>query len=118
MGISDHFNEYFGALDRAGGEDRCYLCRRTSADVKQFFGFDEDGTPLEAAELGLEDVVLDKQDVMSYRGLRPVCAVCQLNLDAIFAVGGQETLARVLKEMETRRDELWLDETKRETPRD
>jgi len=53
MGTSERFDEYFSALDRAGGEDRCYLCRRTGADVKLFFGFDEDGTPLDASEHGL-----------------------------------------------------------------
>jgi hypothetical protein len=107
MGVDGSFQDYFAALDRAGGEDRCYLCRRTPADVKAFFGFDEDGTPLEAQEFGLEDIVLERQDVMSYRGLRPVCAVCQLNLDAIFALGDHETLSRVLEEMETRREHLW-----------
>lgn len=117
MGISERFYEYFSALDRAGGDDRCYLCRRTSADVKLFFGFDEDGTPLEAEEHGLEDVALDRQDVMSYRGLRPVCAVCQLNLDAIYALGDHETLRRVLEEMEAKRDELWTDDPHRESSR-
>ena len=79
MPIGDLFQEYFAALDRAGNKDHCYLCRRTPADVKHFFGFDEDGVPLRANELGLEDVVLEEADIMSYRGLRPVCAVCQLN---------------------------------------
>ena len=36
MSISESFHEYFAALDRSGGEDRCYLCRRTGADVKLF----------------------------------------------------------------------------------
>ncbi len=107
MGLDERFHEYFRALDRAGGEDRCYLCRRTPAEVKLFFGFDEDGTPLEAEELGLEDVVLEKQDVMSYRGMRPVCAVCQLNLDAIFLLGEDEVLRRVMEEMVAKRDDLW-----------
>jgi hypothetical protein len=40
MGVDGSFQDYFAALDRAGGEDRCYLCRRTPADVKAFFGFD------------------------------------------------------------------------------
>ena len=31
--IDDRFHEYFEALDRAGNHDRCYLCRRTSAEV-------------------------------------------------------------------------------------
>ena len=107
MGLDERFHEYFRALDRAGGEDRCYLCRRTPAEVKLFFGFDEDGTPLEAEELGLEDVVLEKQDVMSYRGMRPVCAVCQLNHDAIFLLGEDEVLRRVMEEMVAKRDDLW-----------
>ena len=107
MGVDGSFQDYFAALDRAGGEDRCYLCRRTPADVKAFFGFDEDGTPLEAQEFGLEDIVLERQDVMSYRGLRPVCAVCQLNFDAIFALAEHDTLRRVLEEMEQRREHLW-----------
>lgn len=107
MALDERFYEYFGALDRARGEDRCYLCRRTSADVKLFFGFAEDGTPLEAETHGIEDVVLQELDVMSYRGLRPVCAVCQLNLDALFALGEHEVLHRVLDEMEQRRDRLW-----------
>ena len=110
MAIDKSFHDYFSALDRAGGEDRCYLCRRTPAEVKAFFGFDEDGTPLEADEFGLEDIVLERQDVMSYRGLRPLCAVCQLNYDALFALGEHEIVARLLKEMEHRRDVLWPEE--------
>ena len=108
--LDERFQEYFAALDRSRGEDRCFLCRRSPAEVKQFFGFDEDGTPLEVEEFGLEDVVLQKLDVMSYRGLRPVCAVCQLNLDAIFTLGEHPILARVLEEMEKRRDHLWPQE--------
>jgi hypothetical protein len=107
MALDERFHEYFQALDRARGEDRCYLCRRSSADVKRFFGFEEDGVPLEAEEFGLEDVVLAELDIMSYRGLRPVCAICQLNLDAIFALGEHPILERVLDEMENRRDHLW-----------
>ena len=107
MGIDKSFHDYFAALDRSGGEDRCYLCRRTPAEVKAFFGFDEDGTPLEADEFGIEDIVLERQDVMSYRGLRPVCAVCQLNYDALFALGEHEILQRLLGEMERKRDLLW-----------
>ena len=109
MGLDDRFQEYFRALDRAGGQDRCYLCRRTPAEVKLFFGFDEDGTPIDAEEHGLEDVVLEKLDVMSYLGLRPVCAVCQLNADTIFLLGEHEVLRRVIEELETRRDDLWPD---------
>lgn len=105
--IDDRFHEYFGALERTGGEDRCYVCRRTPADVKGFFGFDEDGVPTRATEYGIEDVVFEVADVMSYRGLRPVCAVCQLNFDALFVLGEQGVLREVLTEMETRRDHLW-----------
>lgn len=107
MPLDERFQEYFAALDRAHGADRCYLCRRTAADVKRFFGFEEDGIPLEAERHGLEDVVLDALDIMSYRGLRPVCAVCQLNLDAIFALDEHQVLRQVLEDMESRRDHLW-----------
>ena len=105
--IDSKFQEYFQALDRSGGEDRCFLCRRTPADVKRFFGFDEDGVPLDAERFGLEDVVLDELDIMSYRGLRPICAVCQLNHDALYALDEHDVLRRVLHEMEHRRDFLW-----------
>ena len=105
--IDDLFNEYFSALERAGNHDRCYVCRRTPAEVKSFFGFEEDGVPMKAAEYGIEDVVFEEGDVMSYRGLRPVCAVCQLNFDALFMLGEQEVLRQVLAEMESRRDHLW-----------
>jgi len=107
MPIDEHFQDYFEALDRARGEDRCYLCRRTPADVKLFFGFDEDGTPLHAEEHELEDVVLAELDVMSYHGLRPICAVCQLNYDAIFLLGEQKILGRVLTQVEEERERLW-----------
>lgn len=102
------FQEYFASLDRAG-EDRCFLCRRTPADVKLFFGFAEDGTPLDADSYGIEDVVLYKLDIMSYRGHRPVCAVCQLNYETIFAAGGHDVLEKVLSEVEHERDRLWSD---------
>ncbi|QDU65633.1 hypothetical protein [Engelhardtia mirabilis] len=107
MSIDRHFHDYFAAVERAGGQDRCFLCRRTPADVKAFFGFHEDGTPIDADEYGLEDVVLDRLDVMSYRGERPVCAVCQLNLDAVELAGGRDILARVLRQMLDERDKLW-----------
>ena len=109
MNLDRQFQEYFKALERVGNEDRCFLCRRTPADVKLFFGFHEDGTPIEAAAYGIEDVVIDPQlEIMSYHGTRPVCAVCQLNLDTIFlAENGHEILARVLHEMEHQRDALW-----------
>jgi hypothetical protein len=105
--IDDRFQEYFAALDRAAGADHCYLCRRTSADVKAFFGFQEDGTPLHAREFGLEDVALQETDIMSYRGVRPVCAVCQLNFDALFLLGEHAVLQQLLSEMENRREHLW-----------
>ncbi|HEV8113013.1 MAG TPA: hypothetical protein VGR31_09580 [Planctomycetota bacterium] len=107
MAVDERFQEYFAALDRSGHEDRCYVCRRTSAEVKRFFGFGEDGVPLEAQRHGLEDVVLAETDIMSYRGLRPVCAVCQLNLDALFVLGEHDVLLAVLREMEERREHLW-----------
>ena len=107
MSLDRRFQEYFAALDRSGNEDRCYLCRRTPADVKAFFGFDEDGVPIDADVFGLEDVVMEKLDIMSYSGLRPVCAVCQLNLDAIFLLGEHDTLRLVLRQMEEQRDRLW-----------
>ena len=108
MTLDKEFQQYFQSLDRAGNEDRCFLCRRTPSDVKAFFGFHEDGTPIDAERYGIEDVVLDpKLDIMSYRGSRPVCAVCQLNFDVIFMAGGHELLQRVLREVEHDRDRLW-----------
>jgi hypothetical protein len=107
MPIDDRFYEYFAGLDRAGNQDRCYLCRRTPAEVKTFFGFDEDGVAIQAADFGLEDVVLEEADIMSYRGSRPVCAVCQLNFDAIFVLREHAVLNTLLEQMETRREELW-----------
>lgn len=105
--LDERFQEYFSALDRSGQEDRCYLCRRTSAEVKLFLGFGEDGVPAQAAEYGIEDVSFHDSDIMSYRGIRPVCAVCQLNLDMISAMGDQAVLAKLLEEMERNRDDLW-----------
>lgn len=107
MGLEQRFQEYFDGLDRAGNKDRCYLCCRTPAEVKHFFGFAEDGTPLHAAEFGIEDVVLEELDVMSYRGVRPVCAVCQLNYDGIFLLGEQDTVRELQNEMEHARERLW-----------
>lgn len=107
MSLDDRFQEYFSALDRAGQKDRCFLCRRTPAEVKLFFGFDEDGVPLKASEFGLEDVSLDATDIMSYRGERPVCAICQLSFDAVFALGERDVLERLIDEMEKNRDYLW-----------
>lgn len=116
-GLDKEFQRYFEALDRSRGEDRCYICRRTPSEVKAFFGFDEDGVPLEAEDYGLEDVVLEKTDIMSYRGLRPVCAVCQLNFDAIFMLGEHQTLRSVMEEMEEKRAELWPDDPKSDQPK-
>lgn len=110
-GLDNEFREYFSALDRSQGGDRCYICRRTTSDVKAFFGFDEDGVPTEAEDYGLEDVVLEKSDIMSYRGSRPVCAVCQLNFDAIFMLDEHDTLSKLIKEMEERRADLWPEAT-------
>lgn len=109
MTLDRQFQQYFDALERAGNEDRCFLCRRTPAEVKAFFGFHEDGTPIDADKYGIEDVVLDPQlDIMSYKGARPVCAVCQLNLDSILLSDeGATLLKRVLHELEHERDKLW-----------
>ena len=109
MTLDKEFNRYFQALDRAGNEDRCFLCRRSPAEVKAFFGFHEDGTPIDADQYGIEDVVLDpKLDIMSYSGERPICAVCQLNYDSIFlAKNGGEILRKVLDQMQHNRDLLW-----------
>ena len=105
--IDDRFHEYFTALEPAGNHDRCYVCRRTPAELKAFFGFDEDGVPMRASDYGIEDVVFEDADVMSYRGARPVCAVCQLNFDTLFLLGEQHVLRTVLHEMEHQRDHLW-----------
>ena len=47
---------------------------------------------------------------MSYRGERPVCAVCQLNFDAVFLAGDRPVVARLLDEMEQSREDLWPEE--------
>jgi len=109
MTLDRQFQQYFSALDRAGNEDRCFLCRRTPAEVKAFFGFHEDGTPIDADKYGIEDVVLDPElDIMSYKASRPVCAVCQLNLDTILlAEEGREALRKVLWQLEHERERLW-----------
>ncbi|MGB0332526.1 MAG: hypothetical protein ACPGPE_12005 [Planctomycetota bacterium] len=100
MSLEDDFQRYFDAV--GDGQDRCYLCRRSPKDVKRFFGFDEDGVPLKAAAHGLEEM-----DIMSYRGLRPVCAVCQLNIDAISALDEGDVFTEVIQQMQERRDDLW-----------
>ena len=105
--LNEDFGHYFEAMDKSGGKDRCYVCRRTPAEVKAFFGFDEDGVPTHAEEYGLEDVVLEATDIMSYRGLRPICAVCQLNVDAIAMLGEEELMTAVLNQMRDERSKLW-----------
>ena len=107
MSIDKNFQEYFAALDRAAGADCCYLCRRTAAEVKRFFGFHEDGTPIDAEHFGIEHVAAGDLDVMSYLGTRPVCAACQLNMDAIFLSDEGPVLLRVLRELKEERDRLW-----------
>ena len=109
MTLDKEFQAYFAALEKVGNEDRCFLCRRSPADVKTFFGFHEDGTPIDPERYGIEDVVLDpKLDIMSYSGARPVCAVCQLNFDTIFmAENGRGVLREVLREVEDEREKLW-----------
>lgn len=109
MAIEERFQEYFDALERAGNKDRCFVCCRSPAEVKRFFGFAEDGTPLDAERFGLEDVVLERLDVMSYRGLRPVCAVCQLNVDALSLIDQKALLLDLLEQMERDRERLWPD---------
>ncbi len=106
-GLDKEFQDYFSALDRSRGEDRCFVCRRTPAEVKAFFGFGEDGVPREASARGIEDVVLEATDIMSYRGLRPVCAICQLNMDALTLLGERRVLDGLLDEMQDERDRLW-----------
>ena len=105
MSLENEFQDYFDSV--GDGPDRCYLCRRTPAAVKRFFGFDEDGELLNAAEHGLEDVILEKMDIMSYRGPRPVCAVCQLNMDAIVMLGEFPLLREMARQMREERDQLW-----------
>jgi hypothetical protein len=105
--LHERFQEYFAALDRNRQQDRCYICLRTGAEVKLFLGFNEDGLPVDAAEYGIEDITILDGDIMSYRGPRPVCAVCQLNVDMIQALDEGEVLREVLKAMETHREELW-----------
>ncbi len=112
--LNEEFERYFHAMDQSGGHDRCYVCRRTPAEVKSFFGFDEDGVPTHAGEYGLEDVVLEKTDIMSYRGLRPVCAVCQLNVDMIAMLGEEKLMTAVLNQMRDERSDLWPAQSKDE----
>lgn len=109
MSLDRQFQNYFQALERAGNEDRCFLCRRSPSEVKAFFGFHEDGTPIDADKYGIEDVVLEPElDIMSYRGERPICSVCQLNLDSILlAEEGHGLLKKLLWEMEHERERLW-----------
>jgi len=39
--------------------------------------------------------------------VRPVCAVCQLNFDALFLLGEHEVLRELFSEMENKREHLW-----------
>lgn len=105
--LDEEFRRWFAALDRSGGEDRCYLCRRAPAEVKAFFGFGEDGRVRQSTIHGLEDVALEESDILSYRGLRPVCAVCQLNLDMLSAMGEAGVLLEVLRQVREERERLW-----------
>ncbi len=109
MSLDREFQQYFETLDRVGNEDRCFLCRRSPAEVKGFFGFHEDGTPIDADQYGIEDVVIDPQlDIMSYCGERPICAICQLNFDAILmAQNGKDLLYKILRQIEYERERLW-----------
>lgn len=107
MSLERSFQRYFAVVAAAGGSDRCWLCRRTPAAVKAFFGFHEDGHPIDAARFGLEDVVLQPMDVMSYAGPRPVCAVCQLNMDAIGLLGEHAVMLELQRMMREERDRLW-----------
>ena len=112
MSLDKQFQQYFKSLERTGNRDVCFLCRRSPAEVKRFFGFHEDGTPIDADQYGIEDVVLDHHvDIMSYAGTRPVCAVCQLNHDTIMmAEGGEAMRDKVLDELENESDRLWSHE--------
>lgn len=105
MSLERNFHQYFDTV--GDGPDRCYLCRRTPAEVKRFFGFDEDGEPIDAEAHGIEDVVLERMDIMSYAGPRPVCAVCQLNADAISLLGEDHVLEELGRQMREERDRLW-----------
>ena len=109
MSLDREFDEYFRALDRSNNSDRCFFCRRTPSEVKAFFGFHEDGTPIDADRYGIEDVVIDPQlDIMTYKSERPICSICQLNFDAIFmSSNGRELLRRLFAEMEHERERLW-----------
>jgi len=107
VSLVPEFERYFDALERAGGVDCCWLCRRPPAAVKAFFGFHEDGHPIDAERYGIEDVVLERMDVMSYVGPRPICAVCQLNVDSIELAGEGAVLRELLRMMRDERERLW-----------
>ena len=112
MSLDKKFQQYFHSLEKTGNRDVCFLCRRSPAEVKRFFGFHEDGTPIDADRYGIEDVVLDERvDIMSYAGLRPVCAVCQLNHDTILmAENGESLRQEILRELEVDSERLWAQE--------
>jgi hypothetical protein len=111
MAIEERFQEYFAALDRSGDKDRCYVCCRTPAEVKAFFGFHEDGTPIDAEAYGIEDVVLAAgagRDELPRPppDLRGVPAQRRRDLSLRRSAG----LNDVLDEMHERREELWPEE--------
>ena len=62
---------------------------------------------LDADLYGIEHVDIGEIDIMSYRGRRPICAICQLNVDAISAVDEGDVLNHVIEEMKVRREHLW-----------
>jgi len=109
MSLDKKFQQYFQSLEKTGNQDLCFLCRRSPAEVKRFFGFHEDGTPIDADRYGIEDVVLEQGvDIMSYAGTRPVCAVCQLNHDTILmAQNGAALRRKILEELEHDSERLW-----------
>ena len=55
------------ALDRAGQKDRCYPCRRTPAEVKLFFGFDERNGRRSFARIA-NFIANDKPLLVEYQG--------------------------------------------------
>lgn len=74
------------------GLHRCYLCCRAPAEVKRFFGFDQDGEPVDAEAHGIENVMLERLDIMSQAGPHPVYAACHLNTDTISILGEDHAL--------------------------
>ncbi len=107
MAIDQSFHDYFVSARSRGRRGPLLPVPAHTGRGQVVFGFGEDGTPLNSEKFGIEDITLERQDVMSYLGLRPVCAVCQLNHDALFAMGEHEVLERVAREMEHKREDLW-----------